>query len=226
MKNILGIIITFLSVSALLASCDTYGDPKVGKTAVAPLDGRWICLLYEYDDYSARQENGTPLEYAEVWASNTSANDANKMWHNVVFPLSPIEGFELDQDGDPIYTCEVLSIKIDCNPGALTFSANSIASVTPPVYAYNLLAFTAGATNPVMTGWRATITDAKVTLNGWETASSTADKKYYTDKIVYTLELDHAINGVTKFVVVGNRYTGWEDDYRYITEFVTDYLAP
>lgn len=204
-----------LGVSAF-TSCETWKD-DVEYSAVAPLDGRWICLMYEYNDFKAKNEAGaTPVEYAELWASNTSENVAGKMWHNLILPTTPVTQNGAFYGGSRV---DAISFKVESDPGNLTFSANASTSVTAPGAAYNTLVGGTVNTNPAsMADWKVTITEAQVIRNGWTGASGTV-----ADKIVYAIEFDHAINGVSKFMVVGNRYTLWQDDYKYIDDFVNNY---
>lgn len=218
----------FALCAAVFTSCETYGDPEIEYTAVAPLDGRWVCLMYEYADFKANGENAAPRELVEVWASNTADNVPDKMWHNMVFPMAPAiweadNSVLLNDDGDRIFSAiDVLSIKIDSDPVGRTFGATNTVGVPPassmvsPLYYAGTTAVSTRYT--VMTGWKATITEAAVIEDGVTMASGTV-----TDKISYAIEFDHPINGVSKFQVVGNRYTLWAEDYLYIDEFVAGY---
>jgi hypothetical protein len=221
MKNVLKIGMVLALCAATFTSCETYGDPDIEYTAVAPLDGRWICMMYDYNEFKAQGENAVPREFVEVWASNTSENVADKMWHNMVFPLAPA-AWEVGGESILPYV-DILSIKVDSDPGNLTFGVTNAVGTTPPPNVASPLYYN-GVMGPVptrltvMTGWEATITEAQVKQNGFTGTSGTI-----ADKISYAIELDHAIRGVSKFMVVGHRYTMWAEDYLYIDEFVDNY---
>ena len=219
--KILSKLLMGCSLVVALASCETYGDPEVGHTAVAPLDGRWVCLAYDYDAYQVSGDSTAPLELIEVYSSNTTNNSKTEMWMHVVNPLVKAP------------YARMLSVKVNCNVRNKTFSMDSTTSVIAPSK-FNSV-FNNYSPVPVysMTGYNVALTGGQVILNGWETATSTATKKYYSDKIIFTLEYsgtDPTPALATqfgaehqKYVIVGNRYTGWSEDYGYIADFINAY---
>lgn len=208
---ILAVVSTFA-----LASCETYGTPEVETTAVAPLDGRWICLAYEYTDYNTNGANATPVEYVEVYTSNTTFNDADKLW--VHMGCYTALGGKLK----PF----VISAKADCNVGAKSISLTNGKTAVSPSYmasivfyeGYPLSRGTVYESNNNIT------ISGEVTINGIKTASSTTTNNYYTDQLIMTVEVTGSTTPARniKWVIVGGRYTGWNDDFSDAVDFLNN----
>lgn len=211
MKIVSRLLMMFAAVSALI-SCETYGDPEVDKTAVAPLDGRWICLLYDNAEYVAADGNVsglTPVTYCEVFGSNTSNNESDKMWFNIVNPVGHWGSHPINAT----YKCATLSVKLDCNPGARTFSVANTTSVVAPPRAQSLLRMGQSTMSLSLDGKTVNIKGGSVVVNGYRTPSSDLQgKDYFADAINFELSFDG-----NDYRVVGHRYTGWEEDYVYLT---------
>lgn len=228
MKNILKALI-MLVVSCGLASCETYDLPNTETTAVAPLDGHWICFAYDYNEYTTNPATAQPKQLYEIWSSNTTNNDRDIMWFHIGNPLTTSYPYQ-----------QVVSIKVNCDPRARTFSVTNGSSATAPPTVNTRFYRTAnanyfGSPTPAAsrstTGLTVNITDGEVILNGVETTSSTATKKYFTDKIQFILEVTGTpvspdISSYNyKYVVIGNRSTGWVEDYVAETDFVIKVLT-
>lgn len=218
MKNILKILVLLVLAGGALVSCETYGTPEVELSSVAPLDGRWICYAFDYDDYKANPTTATRLELVEIYSSGTADNAPDKLWLHI--------GYMLQNNA---MTIETISVKVDCSPKAGTFSlSNGKTVLAPPYFSspyyrttdpfynhptygridYYFLHLYSGY--PQMRPTKSTaddtvnITEGKVTVNGFNTPTG-----YKSDHIEFVLELP----GVYKYVIEGHRHTGWTDDY-------------
>lgn len=213
MKNILKLFVLLVIVGGAFVSCETYGDPDVDVSKVAPLDGRWICYAFDYDDYVANPATATRLDLVDIYASGTSDNAPDKLWMTI--------GYMLRNS----VTISTISVKVDCTPKSGTFGiTGGKTSLAPAYFSTQFYATTAGNRNAngeyiylhLYSGYpmrRATasvadqdinITDGKVTVNGFNTPTG-----YKSDYIQFVLELP----GQYKYMIEGHRNTGWTDDY-------------
>ncbi len=218
-------IAMFAASLFMMAACETYGDPEVETTAVAPLDGRWICLAYNAADYAADPDAATPVEYVEIWTSNTTNNDSDKIWVNLSRPCKWAHG-------GYVYA---YSVKADCNVKDKTMSITNGKTVEASPY-FITTCYYYGAYSGYFYGTDCyssadlnVTLSSNVTVNGVETASSTADKKYYTDKIVmnFKADADPAAYGsdAIDWVIVGSRWTGWAEDHQKETEWLNNFFG-
>ncbi len=208
MKNILKLLIA--AVAAGAASCETYDVENPDMSVVAPLDGRYICWAYDYDEYAAATNKNTvePVNFYETRISVTESNATDKVWIYVTEYLKH----------NPYADCTC--VKIDCNAKGLSFSASNIDNVTAPATIFNPLQHTGYYTldgSAGFTPYKVTISDGKLVFNGYDTPTG-----YKADAISFTFERvaqdDKGEN--IKLMIVGHRYTGWGEDYKEFNDFI------
>jgi len=222
MKNILKIFILFVFVVGTLVSCETFGEPEKEIFNVAPLDGRWICYAFVYDEYNAHPKTAIRRELVEIYASGTSDKNPDSLWLHI--------GYMLRNNAVSI---EAVSVKVGCNPQAGTFSiTNGKTSIAPanfstPYYATTNPTLNSGKyyylhcysgypqmrptlpTGVAGAGRAVSISEGKVTVDGYNTPTG-----HKTDLIVFTIDLVSTSGmGSYKYVIEGHRHTGWPDDY-------------
>ena len=210
MKDILKLFV----IGCILASCETYGDPEVELSNVHPIDGRWICYAFDYDDYTANPTTAVRLELVEIYSTGTADRAPDKIWLHIGYMLRQLS-----------VNIETVSVKVDCNPKLGAFSiidgktgeaptgfttvyyGTSHTNKEPDGSYRNLHRYSgltmAVATVPVPADVDITISDGKVTIDGYNTPTG-----YKADHIVFTLDM-----GNYKYVIEGHRRTGWADDY-------------
>lgn len=208
MKNILKLLIAMLAVGVV--SCETYEVDDPDTTAVAPLDGRYICWAYDYDEYIAAADKSTvqPVDFFETRICATGNNDSDKIW---IYVTSFIQAY-------PFADC--VAAKIPCNVGARSFSAADVANEAAPAVIYNWLLGQGYYTldgRYGLTPYSVTITDGRVVIDGYDTPSG-----YKADAISFGFErvAQNEDGEDGKFMVVGHRYTGWAEDYEEFTRFI------
>ncbi len=208
----------FAAVAALMTACETYGDPEVETTAVAPLDGRWICLAYDADEYAANPETAEPVEYVEIWTSNTAENASDKLWVNIARPCYYAHA-------RIVYA---YSVKADCDVKNKTISATNASTVEASPY-FITTCYYYGAYDGYFYGAEcqsyadmSVNIDSQVTVKGIETASSSVDKKYYTDKMVMNVEIPE--DGIN-WTIVGARWTGWNQDHQKEVDWLNEFFG-
>ncbi|MDR2911965.1 MAG: hypothetical protein LBV38_01500 [Alistipes sp.] len=219
MKNIFKVLVSTVAFAGVLVSCETYGDPDVDMSGVAPLDGRWICYAYDAAEYAASPATATRLELVEVYSSGTVDNAPDKLWLHV--------GYMLRENAMTIST---VSVKADCNVSAKTFQMSGQTSVAPPLFVtpyyrttdvtknsageFTYLHAYAGYGQNRPTAYKAgmnvSVSDGQVTLGGFDTPSG-----HKSDHIKFTLELSGNTDAADnyKYVIEGHRHTGWDADY-------------
>lgn len=209
MKNILKLLIAAVAIGA--ASCETYDVENPEMSVVAPLDGRYICWAYDYDEYAEATNKNTvkPVNFYETRISVTESNATDKVWIYVTEYLK----------NTPYADCTCA--KIDCDVKGLSFSALNIDNVTAPATIFNpvlgqgyyTLDGATGATAP----YKVTIGNGKLVLNGYDTPTG-----YKADAISFTFERkaqDDQGESI-KLMIVGHRYTGWGEDYKAFNDFI------
>lgn len=214
MKNILKVLVAMLAVAAV--SCETYEVEDPDTTAVAPLDGRYICWAYDYDEYVAAADKTTvePLNFFETRISATESNDPNKVW---IYVSEYLNWY-------PYTDCTCA--KIDCNVATLSFSASGVKNTMAPAVIFNplqgggyyTLDYYYNANTGTYPQYIVTITDGKIVLNGLDTPTG-----YKTDAISFAFERVDEDGDSEKFMVVGGRYTGWSEDYQDFEDFIDAY---
>lgn len=188
------------------ASCETYkvADPEV--TAVAPLDGHYICLAFKNASDAAVDNWQKADEYLRIYTSATTENASDEIWVNVMNELCMYP-----------YVHNVC-VKAKCDPKALTFGTNGqIKSTIPSTQAKSWILggayYTSYGASKDSGIHDVTISNGKLVIDGWDTPSG-----YKSDYISF----EYTCDGET-YYVVGARYTGWEEDYEYITSFCEEY---
>jgi len=205
---ILAVVSTFA-----LTSCETYGTPEVGTTAVAPMDGRWICLAYDATAYNANPATATPVDYVEIYTSATTNNDADKLWVHI--------GCYKFLGG--LLAPFVMSGKADCSVSAKTITYSGQTVQSPPIMAsivhYNGYPLSRNTVHEA--GNNITISGT-ITIDGIKTASSTTSQSYYTDKILLNVTVTGSATAKRNinWVIVGGRYTGWDADFPEATTYL------
>lgn len=209
MKNILKLLIA--AVAAGAASCETYDVENPDMSVVAPLDGRYICWAYDYDEYAAAGDKSAvePVNFYETRISVTESNASDKVWIYVTEYLN----------NHPYADCTCA--KIDCNVKGLSFSASNIDNVTAPATIFNPLLgqgyYTLDGATGSTTPYKMTVGDGKVVLNGYDTPTG-----HKADAISFSFErVAQDENGESiKLMIVGHRYTGWGEDYEEFNRFI------
>lgn len=208
MKNTLKLLIAMLAVGVV--ACETYKVDDPDTTVVAPLDGRYICWAYDYDEYVAAADKSTvePVDFFETRICATTDNDTDKVWIYVTSFLNTY----------PFADC--VAAKIPCNVGARSFSAVGVENEAAPAVIYNWLQGQGYYTldgRYGLTPYSVTVTEGHVVLNGYDTPTG-----YKADAISFGFERvalnEDGEDG--KFMVVGHRYTGWAEDYEEFTKFI------
>lgn len=198
MKNIYKTVLSIAVASLALVSCETYKTNDPDTTAIAPMDGEYVCWAYDPANLN------TPKEWFEVYLSATTMNDPDKVWVivNNYLPRYP-------------YTISVC-FKADCKVSDLTFSGKG-KSVLGTVQVHNYFLGQTYYTTDHKDGTDGvhdvTISNGKIVINGMDTPSG-----YKTDSIYF----EYTVDG-TSYVVKGGRYTLWEDDYKDFANFADNY---
>lgn len=86
----------------------TYDVDDPDMTAVADLDGQWICFAYE------SSAPDTPVTVFDILVTNTTDNAADAMWMTIA-------DCDYSASGNPRYL-DALQFKLSCDNSALTFS--------------------------------------------------------------------------------------------------------
>ena len=208
MKNILKSLLALAAVAAV--SCETYDVEAPDMTAVAPLDGRYICWAYDYDEYAAASDKSAvePVNFYETRISATEGNDSDKIWIYVTEYLNNY----------PLADCTCA--KIGCNVSARTFSAAGVANTESPAIMFNPLLGQGYYTIDYRAGfasYKVTIGDGKLELKGYDTPTG-----HKADAISFSFErAAQDGNGESiKLMIVGHRSTGWGEDYEDFNDFI------
>lgn len=227
MKNILKLFVITISLAGVFVSCETYGEPEVKYSSVAPMDGRWICYAYDAAEYAASPATATRLELVEIYSSGTVDNAPDKLWLHI--------GYMLQNKAQQIST---VSVKANCNVSGKTFTISggktaaappsfqtpyyyttclptdkpATADLDPDQY-YYLHAYSGYPQNrPTIStaGLNVSIPDGQITIGGFTTPTG-----FSADHIKFTLELSGNTNAADnyKYVIEGHRHTGWDEDY-------------
>lgn len=218
MKKILNLFVLTVLLAGVFVSCETYGDPEVERSAVAPMDGRWICYAYDAAEYAANPATATRLELVEIYTSGDVSNASDKLWVNM--------GYMLRRYATSI---ETVSVKADCNVSGRTFSISGKTASAPPTFQTPYYATTQPAgdngkytylhaysgyaqnrTTISSADLNVSIPDGQITIDGFDTPSG-----HKADHIKFTLELSGNTNAADnyKYVIEGHRHTGWDEDY-------------
>ncbi len=117
MNKILKMLFAGALVAMGCASCETYDMDDPDMTAVADLDGQWICFAYE------SSAPDTPVTVFDILVTNTTDNAADAMWMTIA-------DCDYSASGNPRYL-DALQFKLSCDNSALTFSCTSAEAVQP-----------------------------------------------------------------------------------------------
>lgn len=142
-----------------IRTCETYDVDDPDMTAVADLDGQWICFAYE------SSAPNTPVTVFDILVTNTTDNAADAMWMTIA-------DCDYSASGTPYYL-DALRFKLTCDNDALTFSCTSTEAEQPRT-CHNIYRgqgyYTAGYVGAVVSqGYTVTVTGGKVTKNGVDT---------------------------------------------------------
>lgn len=195
-----------LAVGAV--SCETYHVEEPDTVSVAPLDGRYVCWAYDYDEYMAAADKSAvePVNFFETRISVTESGVADKVW---IYVSEFLYNY-------PYADCTCA--KIDCDVASLTFWADGVENTESPAIMFNPLLAQGYYTTDFINGfypYTVTITEGKVVLNGQDTPSG-----YKTDAISYVFERVDEDGYSEKYMVIGGRYTGWSEDYQDFEDFI------
>lgn len=115
MNKILKMLFAGALVAMGCASCETYDVDDPDMTAVADLDGQWICFAYE------SSAPDTPVTVFDILVTNTTNNAADAMWMTIA-------DCDYSASGNPRYL-DALQFKLSCDNSALTFSCTSAEEI-------------------------------------------------------------------------------------------------
>ncbi len=205
MNKILKMLFAGALVAMGCASCETYDVDDPDMTAVADLDGQWICFAYE------SSAPDTPVTVFDILVTNTTDNAADAMWMTIA-------DCDYSASGNPRYL-DALQFKLSCDNSALTFSCTSAEAVQPRT-CHNIYLgqgyYTAGYTGAVASqGYTVTVTGGKVTKNGVDTKTG-----YKADAIEFGYTRTNPDGSTVSYTVKGMKNTGWEEDMKDYSDFI------
>lgn len=199
MNKITKILLLAAFAVAGLTSCETYGEPEVGSTAIGPvLSGDWVGgvvtdvatgEVLDLGDAGAQTVPGVPGWMLKTYA--TADNAPDKAWIQI-----------RNWYGTTNLACG-LRAKVDCNVSALTFGPSTAKSTMTPQGANTI-----GAGNTFLDF---KLLEGKVVKDGFTTASG-----HKTDKLILVFEYQapfFVTNGVTTAKIEAWRDTSWPEDY-------------
>ena len=218
-----------LAVGAV--SCETYHVDEPDTVSVAPLDGRYVCWAYDYEEYMAAADKSAvePVNFFETRIAVTESGAADKVW---VYVNEYFRGlmFGFNSKGSPTIANDLVDctcVKADCSVAGLSFSANGVDNSLAPTVMFTPIlgggANTYDYYNYARYGipypeYRVTIMNGKIEPNGTDTPSG-----YKSDSISYGYErVDKNSGESEKYMVVGYRYTGWSEDFMDFEDFIDD----
>ena len=217
MKKILKML--FAVVLAFgFAACETYKADDPEMTAVADLDGQWICFAYDASDLT------TPVTVFDILVTNTTNNDADAMW--MTLTDCKIEHYTTNtQDQISAIFLDALQFRLSCNTKDLTFSCSE-SDASQPQFCNNIYLgmtyYTAGYSGYVdRDGYKVTVTGGKVVKNGVVTKTG-----YKAVAIEFTYSRTNPDATMKEYVDKGMKNTGWNEDMQDYSDFIDNNLWP
>ena len=211
MNKILRIIATASIIVAALVSCETYKVDEPDMTAISNMDGKYAAFAYE----NSASEAST---FFGVVITNTAYNESDKAWITIT---------DLNPMATPLksaYYLDAVRFKVDVDINAQTFSCTEV-SATEPITTWN----------PYLEGGgsgQGGYYTAAYRLNQYSTYTISCTGRIVTggtagtnNNKIDTIEIDsysrtYPDGTVKKYVVKGQKYTGWADEMREYNDFI------
>ena len=211
MNKILRIIATASIIVAALVSCETYKVDEPDMTAISNMDGKYAAFAYENSASEASTVFGVVI-------TNTAYNESDKAWITIT---------DLNPMATPLksaYYLDAVRFKVDVDINAQTFSCTEV-SATEPITTWN----------PYLEGGgsgQGGYYTATYRLNQYSTYTISCTGRIVTggtagtnNNKIDTIEIDsysrtYPDGTVKKYVVKGQKYTGWADEMREYNDFI------
>jgi len=211
MNKILRIIATASIIVAALVSCETYKVDEPDMTAISNMDGKYAAFAYENSASEASTVFGVVI-------TNTAYNESDKAWITIT---------DLNPMATPLksaYYLDAVRFKVDVDINAQTFSCTEV-SATEPITTWN----------PYLEGGgsgQGGYYTAAYRLNQYSTYTISCTGRIVTggtagtnNNKIDTIEIDsysrtYPDGTVKKYVVKGQKYTGWADEMREYNDFI------
>lgn len=211
MNKILRIIATASIIVAALVSCETYKVDEPDMTAISNMDGKYAAFAYENSASEASTVFGVVI-------TNTAYNESDKAWITIT---------DLNPMATPLksaYFLDAVRFKVDVDINAQTFSCTEV-SATEPITTWN----------PYLEGGgsgQGGYYTAAYRLNQYSTYTISCTGRIVTggtagtnNNKIDTIEIDsysrtYPDGTVKKYVVKGQKYTGWADEMREYNDFI------
>lgn len=211
MNKILRIIATASIIVAALVSCETYKVDEPDMTAISNMDGKYAAFAYENSASEASTVFGVVI-------TNTAYNESDKAWITIT---------DLNPMATPLksaYFLDAVRFKVDVDINAQTFSCTEV-SATEPITTWNpyLEGGSSGQGGYYTAAYR---------LNQYSTYTISCTGRIVTggtagtnNNKIDTIEIDsysrtYPDGTVKKYVVKGQKYTGWADEMREYNDFI------
>lgn len=211
MNNILKTIVIASMTAVTLTSCETYkvGDPDM--TAISNIDGKYAAFAYENNESEASTVLGVVI-------TNTAYNESDKAWITIT---------DLNPMATPLKSANYLDavrFKVDVDIDAQTFSCTEV-SATEPITTWNPYREGGGS-------GEGGFYTAAYKLNKYSTYTISCTGRIVTggtagtnNNRIDTIEIDsysrtYPDGTVKKYVVKGQKYTGWADEMKEYNDFI------
>ncbi len=229
-------IFYYLGIGALaacsLASCETYKVDEPGKTAVAWLDGRFVCAASLTPDFS------DTVSVFDIKITNTTENDSDKAWMFITdysvensyksllrkgLSDAAAKNYSYNRYaalGGVVFCPAAYQFCFSCDEASKTFSVSGVQATEPDYVLNETFNYYVGQTYhyyssasyvEVYNDFTVDLTDGQLVVDGVDTPTG-----YKSDSISFTVTItnDDDASDVQKYYVSGMRYTGWGDDVK------------
>lgn len=211
MNKKLKIIAIASIITAALVSCETYKVDEPDMTAISNIDGKYAAFAYDNGASEASTIFGIVI-------TNTAYNDSDKAWITIT-DLNPMT--------TPLknaYFLDAVRFKVNVDIKAQTFSCTEV-SATEPITAWN----------PYLEGGgsgQGGYYTAAYRLNQYSTYTISCTGRIVTggtagtnNNRIDTIEIEsysrtYPDGTVKKYVVKGQKYTGWADEMKEYNDFI------
>lgn len=211
MNKILKTIAIASAVTFALISCETYKVGEPDMTAISNIDGKYAAFAYENGASGASTVFGIVI-------TNTAYNESDKAWITIT---------DLNPNATALHSSmflDAVRFKVDVDVDAQTFSCSGV-SATEPTTAWN--PYVEGAygsyggyyTAAYRLGYYRTYS---ISCTGRIVSGGTAGTN---NNKIDTIEIDsysrtYPDGTVKKYVVKGQKYTGWADEMKEYNDFL------
>ncbi len=210
MNKILRIIAIASITTTALVSCETYKVGEPDMTAISNIDGKYAAFAYENGASEASTVFGIVI-------TNTAYNESDKAWITITDLNPDATGLKSN------YFLDAVRFKVDVDINAQTFSCSGVSATEPTTTwnpyleggsgqggyytaAYKMKkysTYTISCTGRIVTGGTAGTNDNRI-----DTIEIDSYSRTYPDGMV------------KKYVVKGQKYTGWADEMKEYNDFV------